>query len=71
MSAQPWVDCPACPQCKARVALSRHDDDVTPLDGTQLRCPNCCVVWTATPAERAQAEAADAAWERERCGWRP
>lgn len=68
---KPWHDCPACPACKARVAITEVPSTGEPLPPPQLACPACGHEWTATPEERAQAEAADAAWESEQCGWRP
>ena len=58
-------DCPQCPACGLRVGVA-YDRDEVPLPAPRLWCPACGGTWDGSPAERAQAEAADAAWAVER-----
>ena len=66
MSAtKPHHDCPACPACTLRVGVT-YDRDDRPLPSPGLWCPACGHQWSASAEDRAQAEAADAAWAVER-----
>lgn len=60
---KPWHDCPPCPKCGLHgVTKHLYFGRMAP---SQLACAGCGVIWDCTPEERAQAERADAAWERE------
>lgn len=60
---KPHHDCPQCPHCG--LGCMAYDRDYRPLPAPRLWCPACGRQHDATPEARAQAERADAAWERE------
>lgn len=60
-----FLDCPRCPACRLPVGVT-YDRDELPLPAPRLYCPACGHQWDASAADRAQAEAADAAWAVER-----
>ena len=66
MSAtKPHHNCPRCPACTLRVGVT-YDRDEVALPSPRLWCPACGHQWSASAEDRAQAEAADAAWAVER-----
>lgn len=59
---EPSCDCPTCPDCTGPTgSLCRDDGREAPAAGW-LQCICCGHEWEATPAELAQAEAADRAY---------
>lgn len=54
----PATDCPPCPACGLPSVCG--PDRAGP---TALVCGGCGLLWTGTPAQRAQAACADAAYE--------
>lgn len=63
----PACDCPTCPRCGSSTGLSvDHNDNELPPP--RLQCAACGHQWTGTLDERAQADRAQAAWERQRDG---
>ena len=62
MTVAPWTDCPPCPACELAVGVIT-DRNERPLPPPRLYCPACGHQWQATTEDRAQAEAAERAWE--------
>ena len=51
---------PLCPLCRGEAAA--YDRDFRPMPAPALWCAACGHRWEGTASERADAEAADAAW---------
>jgi len=59
----PWCDCPPCVKCGTEVGIPT-DRDENPLPPPWLWCPACGHRWEASDKDRAQADRAQAAWDR-------
>ena len=59
----PWCDCPPCASCGATAGITVDRND-RPLPPPWLWCPACGHRWEASAEDRAQAERAQAAWDR-------
>lgn len=66
---KPWHDCPAgpCGHGNLGVPIAAANDGHRAKPGDNLVCQACGVGWKGTPADVAQAERAQAAWDLE-CG---
>ena len=62
-NAADYGDCPPCPACEAPVGVA-HNQGGEALPSPLLYCPGCGHRWFGTATERAQAEGADAEWQR-------
>ena len=60
-----YLDCPTCPLCASRTGIPGRLYD---LGDKQLVCAACGQSWDGTPEQVAQAERAQAAWERREDG---
>lgn len=64
---EPWHNTPTCPRCTGPLVAYDHDDE-SPTPPGLLRCTACGRYAEATAEQRAQAEAADAAWRKHQGG---
>lgn len=64
---KPWHNTPTCPRCAGPLVAYDHDDE-SPTSAGLLRCTACGRYAEATAEQRAQAEAADAAWRKHQGG---